>query len=133
MSKDLVPQDSLTAKQRAFVDAFLANGGNRTKAAIEAGYGEKSAHVTGCRLAKHPKIRAALAEYTTQVLAELAPHAALTLGHLLGSKSGYVRLEAAKTILDRNGVGVQKQPTQQQAMVVNIKLGDTKGTPVIDG
>src|SRR5262249_6713139 len=42
--------DTLTAKQRRFVDALLAIGGNRTQAIITAGYGQKSAHATGCTL-----------------------------------------------------------------------------------
>ena len=34
----------LTLKQLAFVKAYLANRGNGTQAAIEAGYSKKSAH-----------------------------------------------------------------------------------------
>ena len=39
-------------------------------------------------------------------------------------QSPYVRLEAAKDILDRNGVGTAKEPPRSQQLVVNINLGD---------
>jgi phage terminase small subunit len=38
----------------------LSNDGNGTKAAIAAGYGRKSAHVTASRLLKLPKVQDAL-------------------------------------------------------------------------
>lgn len=41
---------SLTTKQRAFVEAYLANGFNATKAALAAGYSENTARQQGSRL-----------------------------------------------------------------------------------
>jgi len=49
----------LTAKQKRFVQA-LQSGSTKTRAAIEAGYSEKTAWVAGSRLAKHPGVVAAL-------------------------------------------------------------------------
>lgn len=50
----------LTKKQSIFVKEYVATG-NATQAAIAAGFSEKGAGVTGCRLLKHPKIIEALA------------------------------------------------------------------------
>src|SRR4029077_16319147 len=44
---------------------------------------------------------------------------------LLHAKSAFVRLEAAKDILDRNGVGTAHEAPRSQQLVVNINLGDT--------
>ena len=54
------PND-LTGKQQAFVAAYLSNGFNATKAAVEAGYAPDSAHVEGCRLLRNAKVAAAIA------------------------------------------------------------------------
>lgn len=49
----------LTAKQQRFVDAY---DGNATKAAIAAGYSEKTAYSAGQRLLKNVGIRTAIQE-----------------------------------------------------------------------
>ena len=69
---------SLTAKQRAFVDAYLV-GFNATQAAKDAGYSERSAHSIGCENLNKPEIAeeiaARMAERTVsadEVLVRLA-------------------------------------------------------------
>lgn len=52
----------LTDKQRAFVEAYFACGFNATKAAIMAGYAEKSAAQQGYQLLQIPSVRAAIDE-----------------------------------------------------------------------
>lgn len=52
---------SLNAKQAAFVREYLICR-NGTRAAIAAGYAEKSAHVTASQLLRNPKVAAAIAE-----------------------------------------------------------------------
>jgi phage terminase small subunit len=47
--------ETLNVQQRRFAVEFAA-GGNATKAAIAAGYSQKSAHVQGCALLKIPKV-----------------------------------------------------------------------------
>ncbi len=49
--------NDLTAKQAAFVAAYLETG-HIQHAAIRAGYSERGAHVTGSRLLRNPKIAA---------------------------------------------------------------------------
>lgn len=72
-------KDELTNQQKMFVEAYLANGSNATKAAISAGYSEKTAYSSGNRLLKIPKIQAHIdqrvsdvAMTANEVLAELA-------------------------------------------------------------
>jgi phage terminase small subunit len=52
----------LSGRQRAFVAALAATGGNATEAARRAGYkgGAKQLAVVACKLRKNPKIAAAL-------------------------------------------------------------------------
>lgn len=47
---------AMSAKRRAFVDAYLANGFNATQAAKEAGYSERTAYSSGQRLLKNVEI-----------------------------------------------------------------------------
>lgn len=54
--------DKLNGKQKAFVEAYLRNGGNATQAALAAGYSEKTAYAQGCRLLKHVEIKNRLAK-----------------------------------------------------------------------
>ena len=67
----------------------------------------------------------------------MTPKAIQTLAALLNTGSPYVRLEAAKDILDRNGVGTAHEPPRSQQLVVNINLspstaGDVTPPVVLD-
>lgn len=48
--------DYITPKQQAFIQHYLANGGNGTQAAIAAGYSPRSAAVTSSELLRMDKI-----------------------------------------------------------------------------
>jgi len=50
----------LTPKQSAFIDAYCSNGGNATKAAITAGYSEKTAQEIGAENLSKPIIKDAI-------------------------------------------------------------------------
>jgi phage terminase small subunit len=50
----------LTAKQKKFVSAYLVNGNNATKAAITAGYSEKTAAAIGAENLTKPLIKQAV-------------------------------------------------------------------------
>lgn len=53
----------LTKRQDAFVKAYLLNGGNATKAAISAGYSEKTAAEMGHENLRKPQIKKAIEEH----------------------------------------------------------------------
>jgi phage terminase small subunit len=61
----------MTPKQERFVAEYLANGLNATKAAISAGYSERSADVEGSRLLVNAKVAAAIAKATNKVMTKL--------------------------------------------------------------
>ena len=53
----------LTAKQDMFVKAYLLNGGNAMRAAISAGYSEKTAGEMGYENLNKPQIKEAIQEH----------------------------------------------------------------------
>jgi hypothetical protein len=53
----------LTAKQDAFVKAYLLNGGNATQAAIDAGYSKKTAQEIGSENLSKPIIKDAIEKH----------------------------------------------------------------------
>lgn len=61
----------LTTKQKAFVNELPQNQWNGTKAAIAAGYSEKSAGVMACRLLRNPKIAGEIAKLKQRYQKEL--------------------------------------------------------------
>lgn len=54
--------DLLRGKQKAFVDAYLANGFNATQAAIKVGYSPKTAYSIGSENLRKPDIKNAIQE-----------------------------------------------------------------------
>ncbi len=52
--------DNLTDKQRLFIQSYLANGFNATRAALEAGYSTQTAYAIASENLKKPEIRAAI-------------------------------------------------------------------------
>ena len=95
----------LTERQRALVDAFVANGGNVAKAAHEAGYAAgNSGRASAYKAMKTPHVQ----QYLMQATADaFGIHAVRALGRVAelssGAKSEYVQLEASKDLLDRAG------------------------------
>ncbi len=93
----------LTAKEQAFVEAYVRLDGNREAAVLEAGYNSSYPRQQAHDLLKKPHIMQAILEETGMRLVSSAPKALATLHRLLDAKSDYVSLEAAKDILDRSG------------------------------
>ena len=58
-------------KRRAFVEAYFANGGNATDAAIQAGYSEKSARSRGSQLLTDVNVLTLLEKRRTDVCTKL--------------------------------------------------------------
>src|SRR5580700_8477166 len=61
----------MTPKQTRFVAKYLANGLNATKAAISAGYSEKTAASIGEENLRKPEIAAAVKVRTKQIMGRL--------------------------------------------------------------
>lgn len=60
-----------TKQQIAFITEYIKNGNNATKAAVSAGYSEKSAVVQGSMLLKKPHIMQKIAEVKQQIAEEI--------------------------------------------------------------
>jgi phage terminase small subunit len=105
VAKAPATKDRMTARQRALVEAYVANGGNLTKAAAEAGYAEgNSGRVTAWKSMKLPHVQQYLMQQTAEAFsthAAMAVHKVASLAQK--AKSEYVQLEASKDILDRAG------------------------------
>jgi phage terminase small subunit len=61
------PRSGTSERRRAFVQAYLANGHNATRAAIAAGYSAKTAASQGQRLLKNVETKKLLTEAARQV------------------------------------------------------------------
>lgn len=99
------PSGKLTTKQNQFIDAYVANGGNGSAAARDAGYAESSAHVEANRALKNPLIVQEIYRRTALAIGAALPKALNTVVRLSESaKSEYVQLEASRDLLDRAGM-----------------------------
>ena len=96
---------SLTAKQAAFVAAYLVDT-NGKKAAIKAGYSAAGAEVAASRLLRHPKVAAALKKAKAEAAASTksakaeAPAPKFDLASALQHKDPRAFLLAAMNDLD---------------------------------
>jgi phage terminase small subunit len=100
----------LTKQQEAFVLHFTSSPGaigNATESARRAGYSEQSANELGYQLLQKPHVRNAILEANRRSISgPLATKAVDLLERVLDDEEApiKVRVEAAKTVLDRAGV-----------------------------
>jgi phage terminase small subunit len=104
--------DGLTEQQQRFVAEFVSNGGNGKQACVSAGYAAKSAHQEAYRLLRKPHVLDAVRKEQARVLGTMSAKALHVLDQLLGDTeiSPAVRLDAAKTVLDRAGYVSARTP-----------------------
>jgi phage terminase small subunit len=114
----------VTAKQKLFVKHYLIDL-NATKAAISAGYSEKTADVQGSRLLRNAKIRAKIDEGTTKRAAKLDISAEKVLSELallaFANMDDYVDVLGGKRVLNT------AKPTRDQMAAVQEITEDTTG------
>lgn len=100
-------------QQRAFAEAYVLGNGNATQAAIAAGYSPISARQTASRLLHTPHVQEAIRRAQAHALrGRLASKALGVLEKILdddGAPAG-VRVDAAKTVLDRAGFAAARSP-----------------------
>ena len=119
-----------TEMQGQFVEFFCLTG-NATKAALMAGYSEKTAPVKGCQLKK--QFAREIAEQTQQMIVDSIPGALSQLKNLAESaQSESVRLGAVKDILDRAGLkpverveqtNIEAQSTDELKRELDLLMG----------
>jgi phage terminase small subunit len=101
-----VATDLLT-QQQAFAEAYVLGNGNATQAAIQAGYSAVSARQTASRLLHTPHVQNAIQRAQAVTLrGRLATKALGVLEKVLDDDNAPagVRVDAAKTVLDRAGM-----------------------------
>lgn len=99
---------ALSDKQAAFVEHYVTTGGKVGLASSRAGYASRT---TGSQLLRDPKIIKAIQERMVDSIGVSAVAALGTVVKLAKSaRSDYVRLEAARDLLDRAGF---KPPDRQ--------------------
>ena len=119
----------LTARQKAFVVAYLSNGMIATRAAIEAGFSEKSAPSYAARLVGNPAVQRAIAlkqDEIADVVGLTPAHHIRELEKLRDAAVQKNQMNAAVTAEVQRGTvaGFYRGtgPTgQQQAFVLNIE------------
>jgi phage terminase small subunit len=111
-------------QQQRFVIAYSMCG-DATAAARAAGYSDagEGCKVRGCELLRHPKVIAALKEWTAGALNGRGAFVAIAaLVDIAGDASHADRLKAADSILDRTGFSRQ---TTHQVSIEHTDVGNT--------
>ena len=95
---------TLTPKQEAFAQAYVANGGKKQQSALDAGYAQESAAVDAHRLLTKTHVLDRIHELTHSAFSALAPTLMDKLVKLAsGARSEKVKFDALKDLLDRSG------------------------------
>jgi phage terminase small subunit len=104
-----------TDLQHAFVIEFVANGGIATKAAASAGYSQQSARQIASQLLNKPHIQEAIRREQRKRLYGLGSKAMSVIESILydDEAPAGVRLDAAKTVLDRCGLTAETAKVEQ--------------------
>ena len=106
--------DGLTEQQQRFVAEFVSNGGNGRQACIAAGYAEDSASQSAYKLLRKEHVLLAIRREEMRVLGAMSAQALHVIQSLMADPgvSPAVRLDCAKTTLDRSGFVSVRSPSQ---------------------
>ena len=113
-----------TAKQRALVDALVANGCSITEGARLAGYASgESGRVTASKSLRLAHVQVYMMQRVAETMGVSATIAAAKLVQLArGAKSEYVQLEASKDILDRAGFKAPERHMHMHAGDISVSI-----------
>ena len=122
---------TLTTKQRAFVEAYLSNGFNATKAALTAGYSARTARSIASENLTKPNIQKAIDQRISQlvmtsneVLARLSDHARATLADFIGLDESEIRDHERAHLLKKYRRTVRKTEAGDEFETVEFELHD---------
>jgi phage terminase small subunit len=129
-----MPKDGLTRKQKAFCENYIANGGNATQAAIDAGYKPNSAKSVGSENLSKPDIAAYIGELSKPTEEKRIASAEEVLEYLtmvVDAKKKELRGEAAETVktADANKAA-DLLGKFHQLYVERIKVDDDSGITI---
>jgi hypothetical protein len=111
---------TINARQQKFAELYVLDpetAGHGTKSAALAGYSAECAAETASRLLRHSGVRAEIERLNREIMGDFATVSIRYLGRLVmdGAANPKLRLEAAKTILDRGGYIAPKAAEPAQA------------------
>jgi phage terminase small subunit len=92
----------LSPQRKRFVEAYLANGGNATKAAQKAGYAKKTARSQGARLLTSVDIQQELERRRAPVIAAVEKRTEIKLADVVQAL-GFIGLSDPKDFFDADG------------------------------
>lgn len=94
--------EKLTNKQLKFIEQYLIHG-NGTKAAIEAGYSENTAHVIASENLNKPKIQEVLNDRRSQIRKQLRDSTDITVESLVRELAGVAFTDISEVIQWKDG------------------------------
>ncbi|MGE5509626.1 MAG: terminase small subunit [Bacteroidota bacterium] len=124
------------AKRRAlFVEAYIANGGNATQAAITAGYSEKSARRIGTRLSTDVHISAEIETRRAQAIAQAEESTGLTIRGVLKELAGIVHSDLRGAFNSESGalLAPKDWPDSVARSIASVKVVEMAGGMAIGG
>lgn len=125
-----ISTSQLTEKQELFASFYVASGGKVGLSSERAGYATRT---EGSRLLKDPKVIKRIQELTLEAIGVHAVGALHTVARLSKSaKSDYVRLEAAKDLLDRAGYRPPERVDHRVTGDLSVSFDITPTAQVID-
>ena len=115
-------KNGLTRRQQAFAVQYVLTGGNGTQAAIEAGYGETSAHTRAWEMLQKPYILNEIDRQTKAYIRRLGPKAIAIIAELAEkATSETVKQACAIDLANRSGYKLP-QVIEMQAKVDGQEL-----------
>lgn len=105
-------KDKLTLKQKKFADFYLSNGGNATKAALDAGYSKKTAYKIGAENLKKPQIKKYIEKRLAEMDAKLVAGQKEVLQLITSVARGEVEEDTVVVMRDKAGSSVTHEPTK---------------------
>lgn len=123
----------LTRKQQKFIDAYLSNGLNATRAAISVGYSERSARSIASENLAKPDIKAEIdrrlneqAMGEQEVLARLASHARGDMREFIGLTFSDLKWHPAGALIREMDRSITRHPDGSLEESFKIKLYDSQ-------
>jgi len=113
-------KEAAAARVRAFVEAYISNGGNATSAAISAGFAPRSAYQRGYELVKDSEVQALLKQRREQIASKLS----LTTDSVIRRLAEIVEADITQLLDARGGIlPVKEWPAEVRRAVASIKWG----------
>lgn len=118
-------QDNADSRRKAFIEAYLTNGGNASQAAVAAGFSEKTAGAAGSRLLKHVEVSTQI----QQRRAKLAEKYELTTESVIRSLAQAVHFDPRKMFREDGSLKpIHELDDDTAAALAGFEVTEEKGS-----